>query len=98
MIRVLLPAHLRSLARVEGEIALEAGTTASIAAVIDTLEARYQMLGGTIREHGTGRRRPLIRFFACEQDLSHDPLDTSLPRDVLEGREPLLIVGAIAGG
>jgi len=95
VIRVLLPSHLRNLARVDGEVEVEAG---SIAAALDALEARFPMLRGTIRDIGSQRRRPLIRFFACERDLSHDPLDSPLPQAVIEGREPLLIVGAIAGG
>jgi len=95
VIRVLLPAHLRNLARVEGEVGVDAG---SMGEVLDALEARYPMLRGTLRDIGTRRRRPLIRFFACERDLSHEPMDAPLPQEVIEGREPLLIVGAIAGG
>ena len=98
MIRVLLPAHLRTLARVEGEVQLDAFAQATVAGVLDRLEARYPMLCGTIRDPTTMRRRPLIRFFACERDLSHDSPDLPLPREVVEGKEPLLIVGAIAGG
>ena len=98
MIRVLLPAHLRTLARVEGEVYVESGECTSIAQVLDALETRYPMLLGTIRPHGTPQRRPLIRFFACERDLSHEPMDRPLPREVLDGQEPLLIVGALAGG
>jgi len=98
VIRVLLPAHLRTLARVEGEVRVEAGECASIAQVLDALETHYPMLLGTIRPPGTSQRRPLIRFFACERDLSHEAMDRPLPREVLEGKEPLLIVGAIAGG
>lgn len=98
MIRVLLPSALRTLARVDGEVQVEAGAAASIASVLDALEARYPMLRGTLRVPDSGRRRPLIRFFACERDLSHAALDAPLPQEVVEGREPLLIVGAIAGG
>jgi molybdopterin synthase sulfur carrier subunit len=98
VIRVQLPAHLRTLARVTGEVALDLPSPVTIAAVIDELERRYPALRGTIRDHGATRRRPLVRFYACEEDLSYGPLDTPLPDDVNEGREPLLVVGAIAGG
>ena len=98
MIRVVLPQHLRTLARVGEEVALEVGETATLARVLDALEARYPMLRGTIRGHTTRRRRPFVRFFACEQDLSHETPDTPLPPAVRDGSEPLLVVGAIAGG
>ncbi|MCW5605732.1 MAG: hypothetical protein KIT18_14410 [Burkholderiales bacterium] len=98
MIRVLLPAHLRTLARVDGEVLLEAGSVATMCGVLDTLEARYPMLRGTIRDPATRVRRPLIRFFACEQDWSHRSPHDTLPSAVIDGRQPLLIVGAIAGG
>ena len=97
MIRVVLPAHLRALARVEGEISVApAEPTAS--SVIDAIEARFPMLAGTIRDHSTKKRRAFVRYFACERDLSHDSPDIPLPEAVIDGREPLLIVGAIAGG
>ena len=97
MIRVVLPAHLRALARVESEIAVEAEQPTA-GSVIDAIEERYPMLRGTIRDHYTQRRRSYVRFFACERDLSHDPLDAKLPDAVASGSEPFLIVGAIAGG
>ena len=98
MIRVVLPAHLRLLARVEGEVRLEVEGAVTLRAVLDALETRYPVLGGTIRDHETGRRRPFVRFFACGEDFSHEPLETPLPQPVVEAAEPLLIVGAIAGG
>lgn len=98
MIRVQLPAHLRTLARVEGEIELEVTGAVSIRSALDALEARYPMLCGTLRDHKTRQRRPFVRFFACEQDLSHDSTEEPLPEAVVSGAEPLLIVGAIAGG
>ena len=98
MIRVLLPQPLRTLARVEGEVELEVEGAVTRDAVLDALEARYPALCGTIRDHATRERRPYVRFFACEQDLSHDPADAPLPDAVAEGREPFLVVGAIAGG
>ena len=98
MIRVELPGHLRTLAGVSGEVVLEVAGPATQRAVLDALEARYPMLRGTIRDHVTHQRRPFLRFFACEQDLSHEPPDTPLPDTVASGKEPLLIVGAIAGG
>jgi hypothetical protein len=97
-IRVELPYHLRTLARIEGDVTLAVALPVSIASVLDALETRYPMLAGTIREHDTHKRRPFLRFFACEEDLSLQPPDASLPAAVVEGREPLLIVGAIAGG
>jgi len=98
MIRVVLPAHLRTLARVDGEVQLQVDGPLTQRAVLDALEARYPMLRGTIRDHVTQRRRPFLRFFACQQDLSHELPDTPLPDAVATGGEPFLIVGAIAGG
>ena len=98
MIRVTLPAHLRTLAGVNGEVQLEVDEPACIAGVLDAIEARYPVLGGTIRDRTSGRRRPFIRFFAGEEDLSHDPADQPLPAAVASGAEPLHIVGAMAGG
>ncbi len=97
MIRVVLPAHLRSLAGVGSEVSLDVGTP-TIGSVLDALEAAYPMLRGTLREHGGGRRRPFVRFYACEEDLSHEPQDTTLPAEVVAGKEPFLVVGAMAGG
>jgi sulfur-carrier protein len=98
MIRVVLPAHLRALARVDGEVELDVAGEVTQCSVLDALEERYPMLRGTIREHDGGRRRAFIRFFACEQDLSHEPPDAPLPGPVTAGAEPYLIVGAMAGG
>jgi len=98
MIRVVLPQHLRTLARVDGEVQLYLDGPVTQRSVLDALEARYPVLRGTIRDHGTQRRRPFVRFFACEQDLSHEPPDTPLPDAVATGAEPFLVVGAIAGG
>jgi molybdopterin synthase sulfur carrier subunit len=98
MIRVELPAHLRTLASSGPEVQIEVRGPATIGGVLDALEAAYPVLRGTIRDHGTLKRRPFIRYFACARDLSHDPPGTQLPADVADGREPLLIVGAIAGG
>ena len=98
MIRVVLPHHLRVLARVDREVQLEVECPVTQRSVLDALEARYLVLRGTIRDHGTQRRRPFVRFFACGQDLSHEPPDTPLPDAVATGAEPFLIVGAIAGG
>jgi hypothetical protein len=98
MIRVVIPYHLRLLARVGGEIELEVEGPATLRSVLDALEARYPMLRGTIRDHATQQRRAFLRFFACEQDLSLAPPETPLPADVASGKEPFLIVGAIAGG
>ncbi len=98
-IRVELPYHLRTLARIEGaEVLLEVLAPVTARRVLDALETRYPMLAGTIREHGTGQRRAFMRFFACEEDWSHESLDAELPETVASGREPLLILGAIAGG
>ena len=98
MIRIVLPAHLRELARIGGEVQLEVAGQVTQRSVLDALEARYPMLCGTIRDHTSGQRRPYVRFFACEEDLSHQPPDTALPDAVASGKEPLLILGAIAGG
>jgi molybdopterin synthase sulfur carrier subunit len=98
MIRVILPAHLRTLARVDGEVTLDVEGEVTQRSVLNALEARYPMLRGTIRDHVTQRRRPFVRFFACEQDLSHESPDASLPDSVATGAEPFLIVGAMAGG
>src|SRR5215469_2748311 len=97
MIRVVLPSHLRMLAHVDGEVKLEVKGQATQRAVLDALEARYPTLSGTIRDHLTQQRRPFVRFFACEQDLSHEPPDAPLPDAVATGAEPFLVVGAIAG-
>jgi sulfur-carrier protein len=98
MIRVLLPFHLRTLAHVEGEAILDVAPPVTIRAVLDAVEAKYPVLRGTIRDHGTLRRRPFIRFFACKEDLSNDPPETALPDAIVTGEEPFLIIGAIAGG
>ncbi len=98
MIRVVLPAHLRTLAQVGGEVTVDLSENATLGAVLDALEASYPVLRGTIRDHVTARRRPFVRFFACEEDLSHEPPDVRLPDAVVKGAEPLLIVGAMAGG
>ena len=98
MIRVVLPAHLRTLARVEGEVTLEVQGQATQRSVLDALEASYPMLLGTLRDHVTQQRRPFVRFFACEEDLSHESPDAPLPEAVAKGKEPFLVVGAIAGG
>jgi hypothetical protein len=98
MIRVALPHHLRTLARVDGEVQLYLDGPITQRSVLDALEARYPVLRGTIRDHVTQKRRPFLRFFACEQDLSHEPPDAPLPDPIATGAEPFLIVGAIAGG
>ncbi len=98
MIRVVLPAHLRTLAHVDGEVKLEVEGRATLRSVLDALEARYPMLRGTIRDHVTHQRRPFLRLFACELDLSHESPDAPLPDAVATGAEPLLVVGAMAGG
>jgi len=98
MIRVVLPAHLRALARIDGEVELAVAGQVTQRSVIDALETRYPMLRGTIRDHDSGKRRAFIRFFACQQDLSHDQPDVPLPPPVAAGAEPYLIVGAMAGG
>ena len=98
MIRVVLPSHLRTLARINGEVELDVTGPITQCSVLDALETRYPVLRGTIRDHDGGPRRAFIRFFACEQDLSHDPPDNPLPEAVAAGTEPFLIVGAMAGG
>jgi hypothetical protein len=98
VIRVVLPAHLRTLARVAGDVTLEVEGQVTQRSVLDALEARYPMLQGAIRDHVTQQRRAFLRFFACEQDLSHEPPDAPLPDAVAAGKEPFLIIGAIAGG
>jgi molybdopterin synthase sulfur carrier subunit len=98
MIRVELPAHLRTLARVGGEVSIDVGGPVTLGSVLDALEHAYPVLRGTIRDHGTLKRRAFVRFFACEQDLSHEPADAVLPPQVASGAEPFLIVGALAGG
>ena len=98
MIRVVLPAHLRTLARVDREVSLPVEGTVTLASALDALEAAYPQLRGTVRDHVTLKRRPFVRFFACEQDLSHEPPDAPLPDAVARGAEPLVIIGAIAGG
>jgi hypothetical protein len=97
-IRVILPYHLRTLAGVDGEVAIDVAAPVTVRKVLDALEARFPMLRGTIRDHVTQERRPFLRFFACEEDLSHDSVDAALPEAVAAGKEPLLIIGAIAGG
>jgi len=97
-IRVALPFHLRNLASVGPEVTLEVAAPITIARVIDALEAAYPMLRGTIREYETGKRRAFLRFFACQEDLSNEGMEVALPADVVSGREPLLVIGAIAGG
>jgi len=98
MIRVILPPHLRNLAHVDGEVKLDVEGQATQRTVLDELEARYPMLRGTIRDHITQKRRDFLRFFACQQDLSNEPPDAQLPSEVATGKEPLLVVGAVAGG
>jgi molybdopterin synthase sulfur carrier subunit len=98
VIRVAIPAHLRTLARVEGEVQLEVEGTVTIQSVLDALEARYPVLRGTIRDHVTKERRAFLRYFACQEDLSLEPPDTPLPEAVVSGKEPFLVIGAIAGG
>lgn len=98
MIRVILPYHLRTLAQVSGEVLLEVGAPVTQRSVLDALEARYPMLCGTIRDHVTYKRRPFVRFYACEQDLSHEPPDAPLPAPVAAGDEPFMVVGALSGG
>jgi len=98
MIRVVLPPHLRTLARIDGEVTLDLAGPITLRSLVDALEARYPMLRGTIRDHDTGQRRPMLRFFACEEDRSHEPPDTPLPEAVVTGKEAFWIVGAIAGG
>lgn len=98
MIRVTLPKHLRTLAEVDGEVQLEVSAPVTTKSILDALESRYPVLRGTIRDHTTKKRRDFIRFFACEEDLSNDPADTPLADDVVQGKEPFMVVGAMAGG
>jgi hypothetical protein len=98
MIRVVLPYHLRALACIDGEVALAVEGSATLRTVLDTVEARYPMLRGTIRDHVTGKRRAMLRFFLCEEDWSHEPMDTPLPAPVVSGAEPFFVVAAVAGG
>jgi molybdopterin synthase sulfur carrier subunit len=98
MIRIVLPPHLRTLAHVGSEVTIEIEGPVTLRSALDALEARYPMLRGTIRDHNTLQRRPFLRFFACEQDLSHEPPDTPLPSAIVSGAEPLIVLGAIAGG
>jgi len=98
MVRVILPFHLRTLAHVDSDVELEVAGVVTQQSILDALEARYPVLRGTIRDHDTLKRRPFIRFFACEQDLSHDPPDSPLPEPVAKGLEPFMVIGAIAGG
>ena len=98
MIRVVLPFHLRNLARVESEVELDVPNPVTVRAVLDALEAQYPVLRGTIRDHGTLKRRPFIRYFACKEDLSLESPETKLPEAIVAGREPFLVVGAMAGG
>jgi sulfur-carrier protein len=98
MIRVVLPHHLRTLAKVGDEVQVDLNGTVTVQAVINALEERYPVLRGTIREHGTLKRRPLVRFFACGEDISHEPPDTPLPDQIIKGEEPFFVMGAIAGG
>jgi hypothetical protein len=98
MIRVVIPPHLRTLAKVDGEVTVAVEGRVTQRSVLDALEARYPMLRGTIRDQVTQQRRPFLRFFACEEDLSHEPPDAALPEEVATGKEPFLVIGAIAGG
>jgi hypothetical protein len=98
MIRVTLPAHLRTLAKVSGEVSLDVPEPVTQRAILDAVELRYPVLRGTIRDHATLKRRPFIRFFACGEDHSHDPLDAPVPEKVLSGEEPFMVIGAMAGG
>lgn len=98
MIRVILPYHLRTLAGVSGEVTLACEGAPTLGRVLDLLESQYPQLKGTIRDHASRERRPFLRFFACERDISHEPLSAGLPEEVISGREPLVVIGAIAGG
>lgn len=98
MIRVILPHHLRTLAKVGDEVHIDLNGTVTVQAILDALETRYPMLRGTIRDHDTQKRRPLVRFFVCGEDISHDPPDAPLPGAIVKGAEPFFIMGAIAGG
>lgn len=98
MIRIVLPFHLKNLARMEGEVQLEVSSPVTIGAVLDAIEARHPALRGTIRDHGTLKRRPFVRYFVCKEDWSLEPADKLLPEEIISGKEPLLIIGAMAGG
>jgi len=98
MIQVVLPYHLRSLARVEGNVEVEVEGAVTLGSVLDAIETKYPMLRGTIRDHTTKKRRDFLRYFACGKDFSHDSLDTPLPEEVVSGKEPFIVLGAIAGG
>jgi sulfur-carrier protein len=98
VIRVVLPVHLRTLAQVTGDVEIAVAGESTLGALLDALEARYPVLGGTLRDRATGRRRPFVRFFACGQDLSHEPAEAPLPAAVVAGSEPFLVVGAMSGG
>lgn len=98
MVRVLLPPHLRTLARVDDEVKLDVAAPITQMSILDALESRYPMLRGTIREHATLKRRPLVRFFVCGEDVSHEPSDSPLPDSIIKGSEPFMVIGAIAGG
>jgi hypothetical protein len=98
LMRVILPYHLRNLARIDGEVELEVSNPATVASVLDALESKYPMLRGTVRDHVTLKRRPFIRFFACKEDMSLEPPETQLPEAIVKGEEPFMIIGAIAGG
>jgi hypothetical protein len=98
VIRVVLPAHLKALAKVHGEVPLDVAAPVTIASVLDVLEAEFPVLRGTIRDAQTKKRRAFVRFYACEEDLSHDPTDTPLPEAVVSGKEPFIVLGAMAGG
>lgn len=98
MIRVVLPHHLRTLARVGDEVQLELNGSATVHSILDALESKYPMLRGTIRDYGTQKRRPMVRFFVCGEDVSHDPVDAALPEAIVKSEEPFIIMGAIAGG
>jgi hypothetical protein len=96
--RVVLPYHLRTLARIEGEVDLDVASPVTVGGVLDALETRFPVLRGTVRDHDTLKRRPFVRFFACKEDMSLEPMDTPLPEEVINGKEPFLIIGAMAGG
>ena len=98
MIRVVLPHHLRTLARITDEVQLDLNGSPTIRSLLDTLESQYPMLQGTIRDHGTLKRRPMVRFFVCGEDVSHQPAETALPEAIVKGKEPFIVMGAIAGG
>ena len=98
MIRVVMPVHLRVLGQIQGELQLDVPPPVTQRAIIDAIEARYPMLAGTLRDHGSSKRRPMIRFYACNEDLSHEPPDAPVPEQVVSGREPFYVIAAIAGG